>query len=113
MSYIQKKGIDTARRKMITRQQCSDLISYGQIITKLSCARATQRYFEKLITLAKENTLVTKRKAYSIVLRTSKFTREELVKKLFEELSKKYRNRKGGYTRLLKTSEGSFLVQLV
>ncbi|AFN65196.1 50S ribosomal protein L17 [Mycoplasma wenyonii str. Massachusetts] len=113
MSYIHKKGFDSARRKMITRQQCSDLISYGQITTKLSCARSTQRYFEKLITLAKEDNLITKRKAYSIVLRTSKFTREELVKKLFEELAKKYKSRKGGYTRLLKTSEGSYLLQLV
>ena len=113
MSYIHKKGVDTASRRMTTRQQCSDLISYGQITTKLSYARTTQKYFEKLITLAKVDNLITKRKAYSIVLRTSKFTREELVKKLFEELAKKYRSRKGGYTRLLKTSKGSFLVQLV
>lgn len=112
MSYQPRRPLDSARRKMITRQQCSDLISYGKIITKLSFARTTQRYFEKLITLSKDSNIVAKRKAYSIVLRTPKHTRQQLVQKLFEEIGKKYQNRKGGYTRLLKTSKG-FLVQLV
>ncbi|ADX97994.1 50S ribosomal protein L17 [Mycoplasma suis] len=112
MSYQPRRPLDSARKRMVTRQQCSDLISYGQITTRLSFARTTQRYFEKLITLSKTNDLVSKRKAYSIVLRTSKHTRQELVQKLFEELGKKYQNRKGGYTRLLKTPKG-FLVQLV
>ncbi|AFO52033.1 50S ribosomal protein L17 [Candidatus Mycoplasma haematolamae str. Purdue] len=113
MSFEPHRPVDSARKRMITRQQCSDLISYNQIATKLSCARSTQRYFEKLITLCKQDNLMTRRKAYSIVLRTTKYTREELIKKLFEELAIKYKTRKGGYTRLLKTSEGKFLVQLV
>ncbi|CCE66748.1 50S ribosomal protein L17 [Candidatus Mycoplasma haematominutum] len=113
MSYQPKRAVDSARRKMITRQQCSDLISYGAITTKLSCARSTQRYLEKLITISKKDNLVTRRKAYSILLRTPKYTQQELVKKLFEELAKKYQTRKGGYTRLLRTAEGKFIVQLV
>ncbi|KMZ96308.1 50S ribosomal protein L17 [Plasmodium vivax North Korean] len=98
---------------MTTRQQISDLLSYGAIRTKKSFARSTQIYMEKLITLSKVDNLMNRRKAYSIVLKTSKFTRKELIKKLFEEISKKYRTRKGGYTRLLRVTEKVFVVQLL
>lgn len=102
MSYINKKGKVTSSRLMIIRQQVSDVLSYGQIITTITKAKESQRHVDKLITLAKKNTLASRRQAASILLPTTKYNRDELIKKLFDEYGKKYQSRNGGYTRVLK-----------
>lgn len=50
-----------------------------------------------MITLGKTNTLHSKRQAMSFI------TKEDVVKKLFDEISPKYTDRQGGYTRIIKT----------
>lgn len=53
---------------------------------------------EKMITLGKKNTLASKRQVLSYV------TKEDVVKKLFDEIAPKYEDRNGGYTRIVKTA---------
>lgn len=102
MSFINKKGKTTSWRTMVVRQQISDVIAYGQIKTTLPKAKETQRHLEKLITVSKKNSVFSKRKAMTILLDTKNLSKEELLKKLFDNLGKKYKDRNGGYTRILK-----------
>lgn len=110
MSYINKRGVDSSRRKMIARQQVSDVLSYGHIITTKSRARFAQSCLEKIITLSKSDTLFNKRRVSSVVLKTSKYSKEELVKKLFTEIAGRYKNRLGGYSRRLKVKNGDRVI---
>ncbi|MGL4647171.1 MAG: 50S ribosomal protein L17 [Mycoplasmoidaceae bacterium] len=102
MSYINKKGKTTAWRQMVIRQQVSDVIAYEQITTTLTKAKETRKHVDKIITLAKKNTLASRRQAAAILLDTKKLSRDDLLKKLFDDLGKKYKDRNGGYTRVLK-----------
>ncbi|MDR2568060.1 MAG: 50S ribosomal protein L17 [Mycoplasmataceae bacterium] len=100
MSYVNKKGKTTASRLMIIRQQVSDVISYGKIITTKTKAKETQKHVEKLITLAKLGTLEAKRRIMSVILDTKTAERQKLLEKLLG-IAKKYKDRQGGYTRVL------------
>lgn len=102
MSYINKKGKTTSWRKMVIRQQVSEVIAHNQIVTTLSKAKETRRHVDKLITLAKKDSLAARRDVMAILLDTSVATKDQLAKKLFENLKTKYKDRKGGYTRVLK-----------
>ena len=102
MSYINKKGKHTAWRKMVIRQQVSDVLAYGKITTTITKAKETRRHVDKIITLGKNDTLASRRAAAAILLNTSVATKDELIKKLFDQIAKKYKTRNGGYTRVLK-----------
>ncbi|AIV03487.1 50S ribosomal protein L17 [Candidatus Malacoplasma girerdii] len=104
MSFINKKGKTTAWRKMVIRQQVTDVIAYGKIITTITKAKETQKHVDKLITLAKNPTLFNIRRMHAIVLDNSKLTKDEVVKKAIE-IAKKYKDRKGGYTSVLRVDE--------
>lgn len=83
------------------RQQVSDMIAYGKIQTTFTKAKETQRHVDKIITLAKKNTLDAKRRILSIIKDTKDMDKQALLKKLLE-VAKKYADRKGGYTRVLR-----------
>lgn len=102
MSFQNKEGKTGAWRKMVIRQQVSDVLAYGKITTTLTKAKESQRHVDRMITLAKKDTLAARRKAASILLNTSKMTADEILKKLFSEYGPKYKTRQGGYTRVLK-----------
>lgn len=102
MSFQNKKGKTKAWRKMVTRQQVSDVIAYGKIITTHTKAKETQRHVDRIITLAKKDTLASRRQAASILLNTTKGDADVILKKLFNEIGPKYKDRNGGYTRVLK-----------
>ncbi|MDE5545106.1 MAG: 50S ribosomal protein L17 [Malacoplasma sp.] len=102
MSYINKKGKTTSWRKMVIRQQVSEVIANNQIKTTLTKAKETRKHVDKIITLAKKDTLASKRAAAAILLDTSISTKSQLLQKLFNDLQKKYKSRNGGYTRILK-----------
>lgn len=102
MSYINKPGKTRSWRKMIARQQVSDVLSYGAIVTTKTKAKESQRHVDHLITLAKKNTLASRRAAAAILIQTTKHTKDELLRKLFNELGTKYATRNGGYTRVVK-----------
>ncbi|GCE63951.1 50S ribosomal protein L17 [Candidatus Mycoplasma haematohominis] len=105
MSYINRRGVNTSTRKMTTRQQISDVFSYGYIITTKSRGKLTQRYLERMITLSKRGTLADRRRVASVILRTSKYEKDQLLNKIFTDIAKKYKDRNGGCTRLLKLQE--------
>lgn len=104
MSFVNKPGKTTAWRKMVIRQQVSDVIAYGQIKTTITKAKETQKHVDKLITLAKNDSLANDRKMRSILLNTKSLNVDQLVKKA-HTIAKKYANRKGGYTRVLRLDE--------
>lgn len=102
MSFQNKPGKTSAWRKMVIRQQVSDVLAYGRITTTLIKAKETKKHVDKMITLAKKNTLASRRQAASILLNTSTMSADELLKKLFSEYGPKYKTRNGGYCRVLK-----------
>ncbi len=102
MSYINKEGKTASWRKMVIRQQVSEVIDHGRIVTTLTKAKETQRHVDKIITLSKKQTLHARRLAMETLLDTSTSTKDLLLKKLFDTLAKKYKDRNGGYTRVLK-----------
>lgn len=102
MSYINKEGKTTSWRQMVIRQQVSDVLAYGKVITTVTKAKETKRHVDKIITLGKKGTLAARRQAAAILLNTTVASKDDLVKKLFDEIAKKYKTRNGGYTRVLK-----------
>ena len=72
------------------------LLDKGKIETTVYRAKEVRSMAEKMITLAKENTLHNKRLALAFI------TKEEVVKKLFDEIAPKYAEKNGGYTRITK-----------
>jgi large subunit ribosomal protein L17 len=77
----------------------NNLIQQEQIVTTIEKAKETRRVAERLITLAKRDTLNARRLAFAR-------TRDEaVVAKLFGELTERYKARAGGYTRIVKVSE--------
>ena len=83
-------------RKAMFANMCAALIKHEQIITTLPKAKDLRPVVEKLITLGKRGDLHARR------LAMSKLRDETMVKKLFDVLGKRYQDRNGGYTRVLK-----------
>jgi large subunit ribosomal protein L17 len=76
-----------------------NLIKHEQIVTTIEKAKETRRVVERLITLAKRDTLNSRRLAFAR-------TRDnEVVAKLFDTFNERYKGRSGGYTRIVKVSE--------
>ncbi|KAK4241333.1 ribosomal protein L17 [Achaetomium macrosporum] len=89
---------DSAHRKALLRNLVTSLIKNESIHTTWPKAKEAQRLAEKLITHAKKNDEIARRKAQGIL-----FTPHELMPKLFGEIRERYLNRPGGYTRVLRT----------
>ena len=88
---------DSNERKALFRALVSSLIEKGEIETTLVKAKATQKNIEKLITRAKGKTLADRR----ITLRF--LTKTDLVSKLFDVIAPVFKERNGGYTRIVRT----------
>ena len=83
-------------RRAMLRGLVTYLLENGRIETTVSRAKEVQAIAEKMITLGKTNDLHSKRQALAYI------TKEGVVKKLFDEISPKYADVKGGYTRIVK-----------
>ena len=86
----------TEHRKAMFANMSAALIKHEQIVTTLPKAKDLRPVVEKLITLGKRGDLHARR------LAMSKLRDETMVKKLFDVLGKRYQDRNGGYTRVLK-----------
>ena len=86
----------STHRKAMLSNMAVALIKHEQIQTTLPKAKELAPYVDKLITLGKKGDLSSRRKAYSLL------SEKEWASKLFDELSERYKDRKGGYTRVLK-----------
>ena len=83
-------------RKAMFANMASSLITHEQIVTTLPKAKDLRPIVEKLITLAKRGDLNSRRNA------VAQIRDEKAVKKLFDVLGPRYKDRNGGYTRVLK-----------
>ena len=92
-----KLGRSTDHRISMLRGMVTYLLENGQIETTATRAKVVVSIADKMITLGKQNTLHAKRQALSYI------TKEDVVKKLFDDIAPKYADRNGGYTRVIKT----------
>ncbi len=97
-------------RLAMYRNQVTDLLRYGKIVTTEAKAKEVRSLAEKMITLGKAGHLSSRRQALAFVMTKS------VVKRLFDELAPKYADRAGGYTRMEKlgprVGDGALMVQL-
>jgi large subunit ribosomal protein L17 len=91
-----KLGKKPAHRKAMFANMCAALIKHEQIVTTLPKAKELRPIVEKLVTLAKKGGLAARRQAISEIRDVTQ------VKKLFEVIGPRYKERHGGYTRVLK-----------
>jgi len=100
----------TAHRWALYRNLVSDLIKYDKIVTTEAKAKEIRGLAEKMITLGKEGSLPSRRRALAFV------TDKKLVDKIFSELAPRYMERPGGYTRIVKmgrrVGDGARLAQV-
>ena len=97
MPGTRKLGRTTDHRKAMLRGMVTFLLENGQIETTVTRAKEVRAITEKMITLAKVNSLHNRRQAMAYI------TKEDVVKKLFDEVAPKYAEVKGGYCRIIKT----------
>ncbi|MBQ8027944.1 MAG: 50S ribosomal protein L17 [Clostridia bacterium] len=97
MAGTRKLGRASDHRKAMLRGMVTYLLEKGSIETTVTRAKEVRSMAEKMITLGKENNLHNKRQALAYI------TKEDVVKKLFDEISPKYKDVNGGYCRIIKT----------
>ena len=85
-----------SHRKAMFKNMANALIKHEQIITTLPKAKDLRRVVEKLITLGKKDSLHARRLAFA------QLRDDGMTKKLFDVLADRYKERNGGYTRVLK-----------
>ncbi len=96
---VKKLGRTASHRKATMANLSAALFEQKHIQTTEAKAKATRSYSEKLITLAKKETLHAKRLAFK------KLKQRRIVKILFEEIAPRYVDRAGGYTRVVKLGQ--------
>lgn len=87
----------TAHRKAMLRTMVMNLIKYQRIEMTLARAKEVRRLAEHVITMAKKNTVVSRRRVYSVI------ADRDLIKKLFNEVVPLFKDRTSGYTRIIHT----------
>ena len=97
MPGTRKLGKPTDQRMAMLRQQVTDFLDKGRMETTLTRAKEIAPLAEKMITLGKAKDLASYRQALSFI------TREDVAKKVFDEIAPKYADRNGGYTRVTRT----------
>ena len=99
MAY-RKLGRETRIRRRILAGLTKDVIMHESVVTTEARAKEVRKFVDKMITYGKKGTLVSRRKALAFLHNDS-----DVVKKVFDDLAKRYENRNGGYTKLIKLNE--------
>ena len=94
MPGTRKLGKTTAQRMAMLRQQVTDLLDKGRMETTVTRAKEIAPMAEKMISLGKAKDLASYRQMLSFI------TREDVAKKVKDELAEKFADRNGGYTRI-------------
>ncbi len=89
-------GVKTAHRKAMFRNMATSLFRHGRITTTVTRAKELRRVADKLISLAKEGSLHSRRQALSFIMDKS------VIAKLFSEIGPQMAERRGGYTRIVR-----------
>ena len=95
MAY-RKLGRDSSARKALLRGIVTSLFQHERIETTEAKAKELRKVADKMLTLAKRGDLHARRQVMAYMME------EEVVKKLFDEVAPKYKDRQGGYTRIIK-----------
>ena len=96
MPGTRKLGRTSDHRRAMLRAMVTYLLEKGKIETTVTRAKEVRAMTEKMITTAKTSDLHSKRLVYAFV------TKEDVAKKLFDEIAQKYAERNGGYTRIVR-----------
>ena len=91
-----KFGREMDARRLMMRNLVKSMIEHGQLKTTLPKAKEMRGYVERIITYGKNDTVHSRRLAYSVL------GDRTLVKKVFDEIAPAFEGRNGGYTRVLK-----------
>ncbi len=86
----------SSHRKALLMNMSNALIKHEQIITTLPKAKELRPFVEKIVTLGKKGDLESKRKTIAIL------QDKKMTKKIFDTFAERYKDRKGGYTRIVK-----------
>lgn len=97
MPGTRKLGRASDHRKAMLRGMVTYLLENGRLETTVTRAKEVRSMTEKMITLSKNDTLAAKRQVLAYV------TKEDVAKKLFDEIGPKYKDVNGGYSRIIKT----------
>ena len=92
-----KFGRETDARRSMICNLVKSMIDHGQLTTTLAKAKELRSYVERVVTYGKNNTVHSRRLAYSVL------GDRTLVKKLFTEIAPAFEGRNGGYTRVIKS----------
>ena len=95
-----KLGRNNKIRRSILAGLTKDVIMHESIVTTESRAKEVRKFVDKMITYGKDGSLVARRKALACLHNDN-----EVVQKVFNDLAKRYENRAGGYTRIIKLNE--------
>ncbi|HJX12291.1 MAG TPA: 50S ribosomal protein L17 [Dehalococcoidales bacterium] len=105
-----KLGRATGHRRALYRNLVTDLLKHGKIVTTEAKAKEVRGMAEKMITLGKKSGLHSYRQALSFI------TDKKVTEKVFSELGPRYKERSGGYTRIVKLEprlgDGAAMVKL-
>ena len=99
MAY-RKLGRVSKHRKSMLANLTMDLINNESIVTTETRAKEVRKFLDKMVTYGKDGSLVSRRKAMAFLHNDDK-----KKKKVFEDLAVRYKDRNGGYTRILKMNE--------
>ena len=91
---------ETRHRRSMLATLTKQLIENERIVTTETRAKEVRKTFDKMVTYGKKGTLVSRRLALAFLHNDSK-----AVDKVFNELAPRYKDRNGGYTRIIKKSE--------
>ena len=97
MPGTRKLGRTTDHRKAMLRGMVTYLFENGKVETTVTRAKEVREMAEKMITIAKDNSLHARRQVLAYV------TKEDVVKNLFDVIAPRYADVNGGYTRITKT----------
>lgn len=95
-----KLGRESRKRRSILAGLTKTVILNESVVTTEARAKEVRKFVDKMITYGKRGTLVSRRKALAFVHNDN-----EVVKKVFDDLAKRYATRDGGYTRIIKLNE--------
>lgn len=90
-------GRTSAHREAMLRNMVTSLLEHERIVTTVPKAKEARRVADRMITLAKRGDLHARRQALAVI------RSKKVVAKLFDELGEEYRDRNGGYTRIVRT----------
>ncbi len=102
MSYIQKRGKNTAWKTSLMRNLVTELVVHEKLTITEMRAKELRSHFDKLVTLAKRQDLHARRQAARVLRNISADKENTALQKLFSTLALRYKERQGGYTQLFK-----------